>query len=297
VALTAAAGTLTLGATAGLRFEAGDGTADPSMTFAGTLAQVNTALTGLTFTPTPQFNGPARVTITVHDDGSGGAGPPASGTAAIPITVTAVDDPPAAVADTYSVVATDTLTVPAPGVLGNDTDVDAAPGSLSAVLVANAAHGTVNLGATGGFTYTPAAGYAGPDSFTYRASDGVASSNPVTVSITVTPTRCVPRPKVTTSPVAGGGKLAVHVESTALNTPANNPLQQLTFTRLQNATVTLDGQPIANGQTYTVPADRVGIDFTVARVTPGQATTVELTVVDGCGEWKTFVGGGTAASF
>ena len=30
---------------------------------------------------------------------------------------------------------------------------------------------------------------------------------------------------------------------------------------------------------------------------PGQPAMVPFTVVDGCGEWKTFVGGGTAAGF
>ena len=42
-----ASGTVTLGTTAGLRFSSGDGTADPTVSFSGTLAQVNTALAGL----------------------------------------------------------------------------------------------------------------------------------------------------------------------------------------------------------------------------------------------------------
>jgi hypothetical protein len=37
----------------------------------------------------------------------------------------------------------------------------------------------------GSFTYTPAANYNGPDSFTYKANDGQADSNVATVSITV----------------------------------------------------------------------------------------------------------------
>jgi hypothetical protein len=37
--------------------------------------------------------------------------------------------------------------------------------------------------------------------------------------------------------------------------------------------------------------------LTVSRVTAGQATTIPLIVVDGCGEWPTFVGGGASAGF
>ena len=54
--------------------------------------------------------------------------------------------------------------------LANDTDADG--DALTAVLIAGPAHGTLTLNADGSFTYTPAAGYNGTDSFTYRASDG-----------------------------------------------------------------------------------------------------------------------------
>ena len=43
------------------------------------------------------------------------------------------------------------------------------------------------LNANGSATYTPAAGYSGSDSFTYKANDGLALSAPMTVSITVVP--------------------------------------------------------------------------------------------------------------
>ena len=52
--------------------------------------------------------------------------------------------------------------------------------------MADVGHGTLALAANGGFTYTPTAGYSGPDSFTYKANDGTADSNTVTVSLTVT---------------------------------------------------------------------------------------------------------------
>src|SRR5207247_6257724 len=64
----------------------------------------------------------------------------------------------------------DALPISAPGLLGNDSDVDSA--SITAVLIAGPTHGTLTMAANGSFTYTPAANYNGPDSFTYRANDG-----------------------------------------------------------------------------------------------------------------------------
>ena len=63
--------------------------------------------------------------------------------------------PPLAVGETFSTDEDTTLTVSAPGVLGNDTDTDGNP--LTAVKVTNPAHGTLTLNANGSFTYTPTA--------------------------------------------------------------------------------------------------------------------------------------------
>jgi hypothetical protein len=46
-------------------------------------------------------------------------------------------------------------------------------------------HGILILSTNGGFTYAPAMGYTGPDSFTYQANDGLTNSTPATVSLTV----------------------------------------------------------------------------------------------------------------
>jgi VCBS repeat-containing protein len=92
---------------------------------------------------------------------------------------------PTATAEAYSTPEDTALTVAAPGVLANDGDTDAGD-SLRASVVTGPSHGTLALATGGGFTYTPASNYAGPDSFTYRASDGSNGSAPATVSLTVT---------------------------------------------------------------------------------------------------------------
>src|SRR5207249_11632699 len=110
-------------------------------------------------------------------------GPVASAIATVPITATAPNAPPVAANDSYPTNDDTVLTQSAPGVLANDTDPDG--DTKTAALVAGPSHGTLTLNANGSFTYTPAANYNGPDSFTYRASDGTLTSNIATVAITV----------------------------------------------------------------------------------------------------------------
>lgn len=92
---------------------------------------------------------------------------------------------PVAVADAYAVNEDAVLSVVAPGVLGNDTNVEL--DSLTAMLVSGVSNGVLVLNSDGSFTYTPNANYNGADSFTYKANDGSQDSNTVTVSITVNP--------------------------------------------------------------------------------------------------------------
>jgi Ca2+-binding RTX toxin-like protein len=94
-----------------------------------------------------------------------------------------INDAPVAADDSYSVEEDTALTVAAVGLLGNDSDADG--DQLHAILVSGPAHGTVTLTQAGAFTYTPAANFNGPDSFTYKANDDAADSNIATVTINV----------------------------------------------------------------------------------------------------------------
>src|SRR5207302_9446521 len=69
--------------------------------------------------------------------------------------------------DSYTTPEDTTLTVAAPGVLANDTDVDADP--LTAILVTSPAHGTLSLNNDGSLTQTPARMNNGQDKITYEA--------------------------------------------------------------------------------------------------------------------------------
>jgi large repetitive protein len=80
------------------------------------------------------------------------------------------------------------------GVLTNDSDDDAGD-VLTVVIVDLPQHGTLDMNPDGSFTYTPDEDFHGEDSFTYRATDGIAESNLATVTITVNP--------VNDAPVAG----------------------------------------------------------------------------------------------
>ncbi|HEX5709558.1 MAG TPA: choice-of-anchor Q domain-containing protein [Pyrinomonadaceae bacterium] len=67
VTLAATGGSLTLDGVAGLLFASGDGVADQTMTFTGTLADINAALDGMSFLPAPGFVGAARLNLTTDD--------------------------------------------------------------------------------------------------------------------------------------------------------------------------------------------------------------------------------------
>jgi hypothetical protein len=80
------------------------------------------------------------------------------------------------------------LSVPAPGVLGNDFSITfplIGYTGWRATVATQPAHGDVTLAEDGSFTYTPDGGFWGADTFTYTASAGGDASNAATVTIVV----------------------------------------------------------------------------------------------------------------
>ncbi|MGL4397163.1 MAG: tandem-95 repeat protein, partial [Hyphomicrobium sp.] len=170
--LTIANGTLTLGSISGVTVT-GNGTG--TLTVSGSASAINAALSGLRFQPTADWNGSTSLSLSTSD----GVAPAAVNTVAI--TASAVID-----------VASDTVTTAEDtartfNVLGNDS-FEGAPVVTS---VTQPAHGVVSIGSGGNVTYTPAANYNGPDSFTYTVTSGGVTET-TTVSLTVTPVNDAP---------------------------------------------------------------------------------------------------------
>lgn len=150
----------------------------------------------LTYTPAPNANGSASVTITLKDNGgTANGGQDTSPAQTFNISITPVNDPPVATGQT---VAADEDTPKLITLDGSDVDGDA----LTFQIVSAPSHG--NLSGTGASrTYTPAADFNGADSFTYKVIDTSGTESALaTVTIAVAavndaPVNAVPGPQVT----------------------------------------------------------------------------------------------------
>ncbi len=139
----------------------------------------------LTFTPAANVFGSATLTVKAQDDGGTSPGIDTSPGHTFTITVNAVNDLP--VGNSQSL--TTMRDAPLPVTL-TATDFEGDPVTLS--IVTQPSHGTIsNITSPSGplgpmnLIYTPAAGYTGPDSFTFRGTDADPGT-PATISVNVT---------------------------------------------------------------------------------------------------------------
>jgi Tol biopolymer transport system component len=138
VTLTATHGTITLGSTAGLSAVSGNSSA--SVTLTGTIAALNSALSGMSFVPATGYFGAASITIGINDQGNTGTGGALAAASTVPITVN--EAPPVAVNDSYTAYQAQALIVPTyTGVLANDSDINGF--SLSPILISGPANGSI----------------------------------------------------------------------------------------------------------------------------------------------------------
>ena len=152
VTLSASNGKLTLSQTTGLTFVTGNGSGNVTMTFTGTVANINAALNGLRFDPNANFNGAASLQIVTNDQGNTGSGGPRTTSSTVAINVTAVNDAPTAGTPGTQSTPQNTELVFSSGTGNAITidDVDAGAGILHVSL--NVTNGTLTLGAVTGLS-------------------------------------------------------------------------------------------------------------------------------------------------
>jgi VCBS repeat-containing protein len=243
----------------------------------------------LTYTPAANAQGSATVTVTLRDDGgTADGGVDSSAPQTFAITVSPINDAPTATADGYSTAEETPITVAAPGILANDSDLDGDP--LTATMVVQPSHGSLTLNADGSFTYAPDADFTGDDSFTYKATDGALQSAAATVTITVTAVNDAPAADSRTVSTAEDTPIAVTVTG---RDPDGDALTFAITTPPMHGSLA----PGATSETYTYTPDAnfTGSDeftFTAADgSTPSAPATVSITVVP-VNDGPSFVKGG-----
>lgn len=144
-----------------------------------TVVKTSATTARVTLTPAANFSGTLNLLLGVRDD-TNRAAPSALDsranydTEAFTLTVTGVNDRPIANAATHGVQPGAATQIQLTGSSGDNVDQ-----TLEYILVGQPAHGTItNFNAqTGTLTYTPAAGFTGTDSFTFRVKDNGGTAN------------------------------------------------------------------------------------------------------------------------
>jgi MYXO-CTERM domain-containing protein len=147
--------------------------------------------------------------------------------------------------------------------------------ALTYSVVLAPAHGTLS-GTAPELTYTPEAGFSGPDRFRFQASDGTSTSNVATVTLQVSAQNQAPQAISRTLSVAADGSLAVTLS--ALDAEGD-PLTYAVVTQPSHGTLTGDAPAL----TYTPAPGYLGEDAFTFQANDGTsnsaAGTISISVV------------------
>jgi len=196
--------------------------------------------------------------------------------------------------------------------VATDADGDA----LTYAVVSGPANGSLS-GTAPSLTYTPNAGYAGADSFTFKANDGTDDSNTATVSVTVTNVNVppvsddvavstlenTPVPVTLVASDADGDALSYVVVSGPANGSLSGTAPDLTYTPdagyVGGDSFTYkanDGTDDSNVATVSITVDASGVALVTLVASDSKpavgerfTVTVELTGADPFANWATYL--------
>ncbi|WP_295539006.1 Ig-like domain-containing protein [uncultured Pseudacidovorax sp.] len=175
-----------------------------------------------TYTPAKDYNGSDSFTVTVRDPSG------ATATSTVTIGIDPVNDNPVLPANYSTTTREDTAVTGK--VVATDVDGD----NLSYAKGSDPAHGKVEVGADGSYTYTPAKDYAGSDSFTITVNDGAGGTATTTVNVTIAPVADTPKVVVDV-----GTPVATQVTVTSQNAGSTDQGFKVTATKLDGTPGTI----------------------------------------------------------
>ena len=170
------------------------------------------------------------------------------------VTVAQPNAPPVAQNQTVNV-AEDTPT----GITLGATDPDSDP--LTYTLVSSPTRGTLT-GTAPGLTYTPGSNYNGADTFTFKASDGIFTSNTATITINVTPVNDPPVANSQSATTLEDNSVGITLTGSDIEGSA---LNYIVVTQPQHGTLTGSGANL----TYSPTANYNGVDNFTFKVNDG----------------------------
>jgi large repetitive protein len=241
----------------------------------GTVTITNSGA-NISYTPNANANGADTFTYTITDQATP---TPGTATASVFVFIDSDNDAPVANNDSGTAYTTNedsTLTVNAPGVLANDTDVEG--DSLTASVDQTPANGTLTFNADGSFTYRPAPNFNGSDSFTYTVSDGQSVSPPATVAITVTSQNdpIEIRNDLLEFTIASNESAGFNaINATQATDPDGDPISVAIATQPTNGTVSLVSP---DSITYTPNTGFSGADTFTFQLSDGNGSLKTITV-------------------
>ena len=265
-------------------------TVDAVISTPNTHGSINLSAGQITYSPDPNYNGPASFDYHMCDDGTTNGSPDSKcATGTVNVTVTEVNDDPSAGNDTKNTNEDTALNFAASDLTANDSAGPANESgqtlTVTSVTATGNTHGSVSLN-SGTVSYSPAANYNGPASFDYQVCDnGTTNGSPASkcatagVNVTVNPVNDTPTADSQSVNTNWNTPVAITLTGSDVETPSAN----LTFT------VTLGpshGSLLGTGanRTYTPALNYSGPDsfkFTVTDTGDGASaplTSSEATV-------------------
>ena len=198
------------------------------------------------------------------------------------VTVTGVNDPPVAGNDSATTQKNTPVVI---DVTANDTDVDGTVNPATVTVGSGPSHGSLSVNpGSGNVTYTPDAGFTGPDSFTYtvRDNDG-ATSNVATVTVTVNDVNDPPVANDDTATTDEGNSVTINVIANDTDADGTiNPTTVAIVSGPSNGSVSVN---LVSGEvTYIPDANYNGTDSFTYRVrdddgAQSNVATVTVTVI------------------